>query len=171
KNDKGIVCETAKFNNLSKNSLKFIALVLDFIQVVDQVMMVQQVLFMEALLTYKIIIRIFGDLKANVRRCPPNMGSEKRATGPNEFSPNNFPRYRSDLHSFIDNQGFLYLYGGAAYLISNTMWKIAFAYECFGKSLCNNHTFEEICSGKRKCIDKDLCSCTFLKVSQEMNVN
>src|SRR5690606_15928475 len=94
---------------------------------------------------------------------PTKIGSnEVFSTGPNEFNYANYPGSLSFASSFIDNQGFIYILAYEYFQenrASNTIWKIAYTYECFGKSICKNQTFDEICSGNGKCVDKDLCSC------------
>ena len=93
---------------------------------------------------------------------PHSSENEKKSTGPNQFSSDNYPASMAFVYSFIDNQGFFNIAGYFSIFtaqFSNTIWKIAYTYECFGKSMCKNHTFEEICSGRGKCVNKDLCSC------------
>src|SRR5690606_7596190 len=40
----------------------------------------------------------------------------------------------------------------------NTIWKIGFGHECFGKSICR-HPFNEVCSGHGKCVNWNQCAC------------
>src|SRR5690606_33878462 len=94
----------------------------------------------------------------------PNVGeiSDVYGTDPDVMDSGNIPGSYYEGTSFLDNQGLMNVFGGYGFTgglgPKNTLWKIGFGHECFGKSICR-HPFNEVCSGHGKCVNWNQCAC------------